>query len=63
MNSRTRLWLIVAAVTLVSVIALAFSARVGQRLRAECEAAGGSSHWDRDGYRCIKDGQSLEVSP
>jgi hypothetical protein len=63
MSHRTRLWLVIVAVTVASVIAFVCAQRDGERKRIACEALGGSSHWDRDGYRCLRKGQSLEVSP
>jgi hypothetical protein len=62
-SPRLRLSLIVLAVAIASVMAATCANRIGERKPASCERQGGASHWDRDGYRCVKDGESIEVSP
>jgi hypothetical protein len=62
-SPRARLLLIVVAVAITSLLAATCANRIGERKRASCERQGGASHWDRDGYRCVKDGESIEVSP
>jgi hypothetical protein len=58
-----RLFLAILAALVIAAIALALGTRETMRTHDACIAAGGEPVYDHDGFRCMRDGAEIEVSP
>jgi hypothetical protein len=47
----------------IAAIALILGSRQTAHDRESCVAAGGEPTYDHDGFRCMRDGKQIEVSP
>jgi hypothetical protein len=58
-----RLLLVVLCVVAFAVAALVAGYRQTAEAHAACIAAGGAPVYDHDGFRCMRAGKQIEVSP